>query len=68
MMIAKKFHLKIITIKSLITHILKNESLIIKGDKAKLPTKYGVFTIIPFIQKSNRLEHVALVKGKLEKR
>ncbi len=63
MMIAKKFHLKIITIKSLITHILKKESLIIKGDKAKLPTKYGVFTIIPFIQKSNRLEHVALIKG-----
>ncbi|MBN2273302.1 MAG: bifunctional 3,4-dihydroxy-2-butanone-4-phosphate synthase/GTP cyclohydrolase II [Bacteroidales bacterium] len=65
--IAKKFHIKIITIKSLITHILKNESLIIKGDKAKLPTKYGVFTIIPFIQKSNRLEHVALIKGSWKK-
>lgn len=63
MKLAKKFNLKIITIKSLITHILRNESLIIKGDKARLPTQYGVFTIIPFIQKSNRLEHVALVKG-----
>jgi 3,4-dihydroxy 2-butanone 4-phosphate synthase/GTP cyclohydrolase II len=61
--IAKKFELKIITIKSLIAHQLMHESLIIKGDKAKLPTKYGVFTIVPFIQKSNRLEHVALIKG-----
>jgi 3,4-dihydroxy 2-butanone 4-phosphate synthase / GTP cyclohydrolase II len=65
--IANKFRLKIITIKSLIAHVLMHESLIIKGEKAKLPTKYGVFTIIPFIQKSNRLEHVALIKGSWEK-
>ncbi|MBN1414166.1 MAG: bifunctional 3,4-dihydroxy-2-butanone-4-phosphate synthase/GTP cyclohydrolase II [Bacteroidales bacterium] len=65
--IAKKFHLKIITIKNLIAHILLHESLIIKGEKARLPTKYGVFTIIPFIQKSNGLEHVALVKGSWKK-
>jgi 3,4-dihydroxy 2-butanone 4-phosphate synthase / GTP cyclohydrolase II len=65
--IAKKFNLKIITIKGLIAHVLMNESLIIKGGKAKLPTKYGVFTILSFIQKSNRLEHVALVKGNWNK-
>jgi 3,4-dihydroxy 2-butanone 4-phosphate synthase/GTP cyclohydrolase II len=61
--LAKKFNLKIITIKSLITFLLKNESLIIQGEKAKLPTRYGVFTVIPFIQKSNHLEHLALIKG-----
>jgi 3,4-dihydroxy 2-butanone 4-phosphate synthase/GTP cyclohydrolase II len=61
--IAKKHKLKIITIKSLIAYLLKQESLVIRGDKAKLPTKYGNFTIIPFIQKSNRLEHLALLKG-----
>jgi len=65
--IAKKFKLKIITIKSLIAHLLKYESIIIKGEKAKLPTKYGNFTIIPFIQKSNGLEHVALIKGEWTK-
>jgi 3,4-dihydroxy 2-butanone 4-phosphate synthase/GTP cyclohydrolase II len=61
--IAKKYKLKIITIKSLIAYLLEQESLIIKGEKAKLPTKYGTFTVIPFIQKSNRLEHLALIKG-----
>jgi 3,4-dihydroxy 2-butanone 4-phosphate synthase / GTP cyclohydrolase II len=61
--ISKKHNLKIITIKSLIAYLLEQESLVIKGDKAKLPTKYGTFTVIPFIQKSNRLEHLALIKG-----
>jgi len=61
--IAKKYKLKIITIKSLIAYRLEQESLVIKGEKAKLPTKYGTFTVIPFIQKSNNLEHLALIKG-----
>jgi 3,4-dihydroxy 2-butanone 4-phosphate synthase/GTP cyclohydrolase II len=61
--IAKVHKLKIITIKSLIAYMLEQESLIIKGEKAKLPTKYGTFTVIPFIQKTNRLEHLALIKG-----
>lgn len=61
--IAQKHKLKIITIKSLIAYLLEQESLVIKGEKAKLPTKYGTFTVIPFIQKLNRLEHLALIKG-----
>ncbi len=61
--LAKKHKLKIITIKSLIAYMLEQESLVIRGEKAKLPTKYGTFTVIPFIQKSNRLEHLALIKG-----
>ncbi len=61
--IAKKHHLKIITIKSLIAYLLEQESIVIKGDKAKLPTKYGTFAVIPFIQKSNHMEHLALIKG-----
>jgi 3,4-dihydroxy 2-butanone 4-phosphate synthase/GTP cyclohydrolase II len=60
---AKKHKLKIITIKSLIAYMLEQESLVIRGDKARLPTKYGTFTVIPFIQKTNRLEHLALIKG-----
>ncbi len=60
---AKKHKLKIITIKSLIAYMLEQESLVIRGDRARLPTKYGTFTVIPFIQKSNRLEHLALIKG-----
>lgn len=61
--IAKKHGLKIITIEKLISHILKYESLIIKGSEVKLPTRFGDFRLIPFVQKSNGLEHVAIIKG-----
>lgn len=61
--IARRHKLSIITIKSLIAYLLEQESLVIKGEKAKLPTRYGTFTVVPFIQKSNRLEHLALIKG-----
>ncbi|MBN2482411.1 MAG: bifunctional 3,4-dihydroxy-2-butanone-4-phosphate synthase/GTP cyclohydrolase II [Bacteroidales bacterium] len=64
---AKMHDLKIITINSLIAHLLEHESIVFKGEKARLPTKYGDFTVIPFIQKSNGLEHLALVKGKWTK-
>lgn len=32
-----------------------------------MPTKYGHFRLIPFLQKSNGLEHMAIVKGEWEK-
>jgi 3,4-dihydroxy 2-butanone 4-phosphate synthase/GTP cyclohydrolase II len=63
MKIAEKFNLKIISIKSLIAYLIDKESIVIKGVKVKLPTRYGTFNLIPFIQKSNNLEHVALIKG-----
>ncbi|HBH49179.1 MAG TPA: bifunctional 3,4-dihydroxy-2-butanone-4-phosphate synthase/GTP cyclohydrolase II [Bacteroidales bacterium] len=65
--IADKFELKIITIKSLIEYQLGRDSIIVKGVKAKLPTEFGDFDIIPFIQKSNGQEHVALIKGTWKK-
>ena len=37
-----------------------------KGVESHLPTKYGNFRIIPFRQKSNGLEHAALLKGEWE--
>jgi 3,4-dihydroxy 2-butanone 4-phosphate synthase / GTP cyclohydrolase II len=61
--IAKKFNLKIITIKDLIAYRLNFESLIIKGERVKLPTAYGDFDLIPFLQKSNGHEHLAIIKG-----
>ncbi len=65
--VAKKHGLKIITIKDLIAYRLRQESIIEKGPEAHLPTKWGDFKIIPFKQKSNGLEHVALVKGTWKK-
>lgn len=61
--IAQKFNLKIITIKDLIAYRLQRESLVEKGVVADMPTEYGHFHIIPFRQKSNGLEHIALYKG-----
>ena len=60
---AEQFGLKIITIKDLIAYRLKEESIVEKGEEADLPTGYGHFRLIPFRQKSNGLEHFALVKG-----
>jgi 3,4-dihydroxy 2-butanone 4-phosphate synthase/GTP cyclohydrolase II len=61
--IAKKFNLKLITIKDLISFLFKNESLIEQGEEVNLPTQFGKFRIVPFRQKSNGAEHVALIKG-----
>ncbi len=61
--LAKKHNVKIITIKDLIAYRIRHESLIERGVEVKLPTRYGKFRLIPFRQKSNGLEHVALLKG-----
>jgi 3,4-dihydroxy 2-butanone 4-phosphate synthase/GTP cyclohydrolase II len=65
--VAKKHNIKLIQIKDIIAYRLQQESLVEKGEEADLPTDYGHFRIIPFRQKSNGLEHVALFKGEWEK-
>ncbi|HPX76729.1 MAG TPA: bifunctional 3,4-dihydroxy-2-butanone-4-phosphate synthase/GTP cyclohydrolase II [Bacteroidales bacterium] len=66
MKIADKFNLKIISIEDLIKYRLEFDSLIIRGDKVKLPTDYGNFEMVPFKQTNNGLEHSALIKGSWE--
>ena len=61
--IAKEHNLKIISIKDLIEYRLKQESLVDKGEEVDMPTEHGHFRLIPFRQKSNGLEHIALIKG-----
>lgn len=61
--IAKKWDMKIISVKDLITYRLERESLVVKGVQVRMPTAWGDFELIPFIQKSNGMEHVALIKG-----
>ena len=60
---AREHGLKIITIKDLIAYRLSKESLIEVGSQVDMPTRYGHFRLIPFRQKSNGLEHMALIKG-----
>lgn len=63
MQIADKFGLKIVSIEDLIKYRLEFDSLIIRGERVSLPTEHGNFDMIPFKQKSNGLEHSALIKG-----
>ena len=61
--LAKKFDMKIISIQDLIAYRLNFESLIETGKRVKLPTAHGNFEAIAFRQKSQQLEHIALIKG-----
>jgi 3,4-dihydroxy 2-butanone 4-phosphate synthase/GTP cyclohydrolase II len=65
--IAKKFDLKLISIKDLIAYRLKAESLIQEDVRVNMPTKYGNFTLIAFKQVDTGEEHMALKKGEWEK-
>lgn len=64
--IAKKFDLKLVAIKDLISYLFHGESLVERGAEVVLPTQFGEFRIVPFKQKSNGVEHVALIKGTWE--
>lgn len=58
--------LKLISIRDLIAYRLKQESLVEKGVEVDMPTEYGHFRLIPFRQKSNGLEHIAIIKGDIK--
>lgn len=60
---ADEWGLKLISIRDLISYRLKTESSVEQGVEVNMPTKYGNFRLIPFKQKSNGLEHIALIKG-----
>ena len=67
--IAKKFDLKLVTIKDLIEYRLKADSLIEEIVRVDMPTKYGFFKLIIFRERNNPSsgEHMALVKGEWQK-
>ncbi len=61
--IAKKFDLKIISIKDLISYRLKTETLIKEEVRVHMPTKHGDFELVAFRQTNTGENHLALVKG-----
>lgn len=63
---ADKYGIKLISIRDMIAYRLQQESIVEKGVEVDMPTEYGHFRLIPFLQKSNGLEHVALFKGAWE--
>lgn len=60
---AKKHNLKIITVSDLIDYRKKNEDLMELYAKAKMPTKYGEFEILTFVNKITKEHHVVLTMG-----
>jgi 3,4-dihydroxy 2-butanone 4-phosphate synthase/GTP cyclohydrolase II len=64
--IAKKFDLKLVSIKDLIKYRLKHESLISKDIAVDLPTNWGDFELHLYQQITNGQKHIALVKGTWE--
>ena len=60
---ADEWGLKLVSIRDLVAYRLKNDSVIEMGEEVEMPTHYGNFRLIPFRQKDNGLEHIALIKG-----
>lgn len=62
---ADEWGFKLISIADLVAYRNRTESLIEQGVEVDLPTRWGRFRAIPFREKRNGLEHIALVKGDL---
>ena len=60
---ADEWGLHLVSIRDLIRYRLEHEQLVEKGEEVNMPTAYGHFRLIPFRQKDNGLEHIALLKG-----
>ncbi len=60
---ADEWGLKLISISELIEYRIEHEKLVEKGVEVDMPTAYGHFHLIPFREKSNGLEHIAIIKG-----
>ncbi|MCX5991322.1 MAG: bifunctional 3,4-dihydroxy-2-butanone-4-phosphate synthase/GTP cyclohydrolase II [Chloroflexi bacterium] len=60
---ATKYNMKMVSVADLITYRRRHEKLVHRVAEAKLPTKYGEFTIMAYRSTIDPDEHVALVKG-----
>ncbi len=64
---AKKFNLKIVTVKDLIAYRIRKESLVRRVAVTKMPTSYGNdFTAILYANDIDRMNHIALIKGEIK--
>ncbi|QQL49223.1 bifunctional 3,4-dihydroxy-2-butanone-4-phosphate synthase/GTP cyclohydrolase II [Mucilaginibacter ginkgonis] len=64
--IAKRFDLKIVSIKDLIAYRLTTESLIKREISVKMPTEWGDFDMVAYTQIDTGEHHLALIKGTWE--
>jgi 3,4-dihydroxy 2-butanone 4-phosphate synthase / GTP cyclohydrolase II len=61
--IAKKFNLKLVSIKDLIAYRMAHESLIKREVRVEMPTEFGDFELVAYKQLTNDQNHLALIKG-----
>ncbi len=61
--LAEEHGIKIVSVADLITHRRRHEKLVHRVAEAKLPTRYGEFTIIAYKSDIDPDEHLALVMG-----
>lgn len=66
--IAKKFNLKMITIKDLVTYRKRTEQLVTREATVQLPTTFGDFQMIGYSNKLDNKEHVVMIKGEIDTR
>lgn len=63
---SEEWGLKLVSIRDLIAYRLEHEKLVEMGVEVDMPTEYGHFRLIPFRQKDNGLEHIAIIKGNVD--
>lgn len=61
--VKKRFGLKLISIKDLITYKMQTETLIRREITISLPTEYGEFDLTAYVQLTTGETHLALTKG-----
>lgn len=61
--IAKKFELKIITIKDLVAYRMQQERLVEKKNSVELETEFGTFELIAFKERNTNQCHMAIKMG-----
>ena len=63
---SKKHGLKIATVADIIAYRMKNESFVHKVAETILPTPFGEFRAMAFVNDIDDYEHLALVKGEID--
>lgn len=65
--VAKRFNLKLVSIKDLVEYRIKKETLISKEIEVDMPTEHGHFKLVAYQQTNTQETHMALVRGTWEK-
>lgn len=65
--VARRFNLKLVSIKDLVEYRVKKESLIKKEIEVDMPTEHGHFKLVAYQQTNSSETHMALVKGTWKK-